>query len=84
MDRVVRALDKKGAFKKGARMKIANQLAIEIEKGEHTFVFYIPHGASWGHTLDAAYDVLKEIGNLSHRAIEQQKPAQSKENDANQ
>lgn len=60
-------------------MEMKNNLSLEVQKGDHRFVLYIPHGVSWGNALDAAYEMLQEINKLAQKTIEQNNPSNPKD-----
>jgi hypothetical protein len=52
-------------------------IILEIKKGDHTFSFSMPVGATFGTAIDAAFDILSHVRDLSTQAIEQAKQAQA-------
>lgn len=54
-------------------MNIKSAVVIEVEKGEHTFMFSMPLGCPLGTAYDAAFQVLRDIVELSKNAVEQVK-----------
>jgi len=63
--------------KKGIIMDIHSQVVIEIKKDDHVFRFSMPLGSPFGKAYDAAYEVLQHIVDLSKKAAEQAKQADS-------
>lgn len=58
-------------------MKIKQNVTLEVEKGEYTFVFHLPMGASWGNGIDAAFDVLQKLNELAQNSAQALKPSQA-------
>ena len=58
-------------------MDIRSHVVIEIKKEDHTFSFHMPLGAPFGKAYDAAYEVLQHIVDLSKKAADQAKQAES-------
>lgn len=58
-------------------MDIRSHVVIEIKKEDHTFSFSMPLGAPFGKAYDAAYEVLQHIVELSRKAADQAKQAES-------
>ena len=52
-------------------------IVLEIKKGDHTFSFSMPVGSTFGTAIDAAFDILNHVRDLSTQAIEQAKQAQA-------
>lgn len=55
-------------------MEIKEHFTFEVKKGDHTFVLHLPKGASWGNSLDAIFDMLQKVNELSQQSAEQLKP----------
>ena len=56
-------------------MEMKQYMTIEVEKGGFNFIFQMPNGASWGNAIDASFDVLQKLNELSLQSIQAQKPA---------
>lgn len=52
-------------------------IVLEVKKGDFTFTFNMPSGATWGSAIDAAYEVLNHISALSQQSVENAKPTSS-------
>lgn len=57
-------------------METKQYISVEVKKGDFTFVFQMPNGASWGNALDASFDLLQHIIKMSQQASEQLRPVQ--------
>lgn len=55
-------------------MEIKQVISIQVSKGDNTFIFHIPSGASYGACQDAAYDVLMQINKMSQEALAKSNP----------
>lgn len=53
---------------------IKPNMVITVEKGDRTFRFEMPVGAPLGECYDAAFEMLREIVNLSDKAVQNAKP----------
>jgi len=59
-------------------MEMKQYNSIEVKKGEFTFVFQMPNGgATWGNAIDAAFDVLDKLNELSQQSVQALKPKQN-------
>lgn len=56
-------------------METKQYLALEVVKGDFTFVFQMPNGASWGNAIDASFDVLQKLNELALQSTKNLKPA---------
>jgi len=56
-------------------METKQYITLEITKGEFKFSFQMPHGASWGNAIDASFDILQKLNELSQQSIQALKPA---------
>lgn len=56
-------------------MEIKQYIVITTTKGDANFSFHIPVGTTWGNAVDAAYEILSEVGNMAKQSMEQSKPA---------
>ena len=62
-------------------METKQYLALEVQKGDFTFVFQIPNGSTWGSAIDASFDVLQKLNELSRQSVEAMKPKQDIESE---
>lgn len=46
---------------------------MEVEKNANVYSFHMPMGVSYGEAYDAAFDVLKDILELSQKNVESQR-----------
>jgi hypothetical protein len=51
-------------------------VSLEVTKGDYTFIFSMPVGASLGSAYDAAFDVLTEITKMTKEATDKSAPKQ--------
>jgi hypothetical protein len=56
-------------------METKQYITLELTKGDFKFAFQMPNGASWGNAIDAAFDILQKLNELSQKSIEALKPA---------
>jgi hypothetical protein len=56
-------------------METKQYIALEVQKGEFTFSFQMPTGSTWGNALDASFDILQKLNELSQQSIQALKPA---------
>jgi len=56
-------------------MEMKQYITLEVEKGEFKFAFQMPNGATWGNSIDAAFDVLQKLNELSQQSVQAMKPA---------
>jgi hypothetical protein len=56
-------------------MEMKQYNSIEVKKGDFTFVFQMPNGASWGNAIDASFDVLQKLNELALQSTKNLKPA---------
>lgn len=59
-------------------MEMKQYITIEVAKGDFKFAFQMPNGATWGNAIDAAFEVLQKLNELSQQSIQAMK--QSNEN----
>ena len=59
----------------GEFMETKQYITLEVAKGDFNFAFQMPNGATWGSAIDAAFDVLQKLNELSKKSIESLKPA---------
>lgn len=55
-------------------METKQYITLEVTKGEFTFSFQMPHGASWGNAIDASFEVLQKLNELSQQSVQALKP----------
>jgi hypothetical protein len=60
-------------------METKQYITIEVSKNDFNFAFQMPNGATWGSALDAAFDVLQKLNELSKQSIENLKPQQAEQ-----
>lgn len=58
-------------------METKQLIVLEVKKGDFTFTFNMPMGATWGSAIDAAFEVLNHISALSKQSVENAKPETS-------
>ena len=58
-------------------MEMKQYITIEVQKGNFNFVFQMPNGASWGNALDASFDILQKLNDLSQQSIKAVNPNQA-------
>jgi len=69
-------------IKKEHTMEARQALEIESKKGDFSFRFYIPTGATWGNAIDASYEILQKISELQAEHLQRMHPEEKKEEDA--
>jgi hypothetical protein len=57
-------------------MEVKQYITLEVEKGDFTFVFQMPSGASWGNAIDASFDVLQKLNEMSQQSTQALKPVE--------
>jgi len=57
-------------------METKQYITLEVKKCEFTFAFQMPQGATWGSAIDAAFDVLQKLNELSQQSIQAMKPSE--------
>jgi len=55
-------------------METKQYITLEVAKGEFTFSFQMPQGASWGNAIDASFEVLQKLNELSQQSVQALKP----------
>lgn len=60
-------------------MEIKQYFNIEVAKGEFNFSFQMPQGATWGVAIDAAFEVLQKLNELSQQSVQAMKPASAEQ-----
>lgn len=60
-------------------MEIKQHITLEVKKNDFTFSFYMPNGATWGNAIDASFEVLQKLNELSQQSTESLKPVVSAE-----
>jgi hypothetical protein len=63
-------------------METKQYITLEVAKGDFNFVFQMPSGATWGSAIDAAFDVLQKLNELSQQSVQNLKPADQSESGA--
>ncbi len=56
-------------------METKQYITLEITKNDSTFAFQMQHGATWGSAIDACFDILQKLNELSLQSIQALKPA---------
>lgn len=56
-------------------MEMKQYINLEVQKGDFSFSFQMPQGATWGNSIDAAFDVLQKLNELSQQSVQAMKPA---------
>jgi hypothetical protein len=59
----------------GDLVETKQYITLEVTKGDFNFVFQMPNGASWGNAIDAAFDVLQKLNEMSQQSVQNMKPA---------
>ena len=54
-------------------MEARQLISVSVTKGDQVFTFHIPVGTTWGNAVDAAYEILQEVGNMAKKSMEQAK-----------
>jgi hypothetical protein len=57
-------------------MEVKQHITLTTTKGDATFTFHIPVGTTWGNAVDAAYEILTEVGAMAKKSMEQMKPTE--------
>jgi len=57
-------------------MEMKQYLTLQVTKGDFTFAFQMPNGASWGNAIDASFEVLQKLNELSQQSVQAMKPAE--------
>lgn len=60
-------------------METKQYITLEVSKNDFNFSFQMPQGASWGNAIDAAFEVLQKLNELSQQSVQAMKPAQPDE-----
>lgn len=55
-------------------MDIKQYHTLETLKDDFKFIFHMPAGASWGNAIDAAFEVLQKLHELSQQSIQAANP----------
>ena len=56
-------------------METKQYITLEVVKNDFSFAFQMPSGATWGSAIDAAFDVLQKLNDLSQQSVQNLKPA---------
>ena len=57
-------------------MEIKQAIVFVVKKGEYTFQFIVESGSTWGSAIDAAYEVLQQVGKMSQENADKMKPVE--------
>lgn len=57
-------------------MEIKQNIILQAIKNEFAFAFHMPTGASWGNAIDAAFEVLEKLHELSQKSVQAAKPVE--------
>lgn len=60
-------------------MEPKQYVSLEVKKGDFTFSFHMPNGASWGNAIDAAFEILQSVNKMSQSAAQAAQPVQEGE-----
>jgi hypothetical protein len=60
-------------------METKQYITLEVAKGDFNFAFQMPNGATWGTAIDAAFEVLQKLNELSQQSVQNLKPAAADE-----
>lgn len=55
-------------------MELKQNFVLESIKNDFTFSFHMPHGPTWGNAIDAAFEVLQKLNELSQQSIQAANP----------
>jgi len=55
-------------------MEMKQYISLESLKNDFKFIFHMPNGASWGNALDAAFEILQKLNELSQQSIKAANP----------
>lgn len=58
-------------------MELKQNVTMEVKKGDYTFVFHMPVGASWGNAMDASFDILQKLNELAKQSAQALNPGSS-------
>ena len=56
-------------------MEMKQYINLEVTKNDFKFAFQMPTGATWGSAIDAAFEVMQKLSELSQQSIQNLKPA---------
>ena len=56
-------------------METKQYITLEVKKNDFAFAFQMPTGATWGSAIDAAYDVLQKLNELSQQSAQSLRPS---------
>lgn len=56
-------------------METKQYITLEVTKDNFTFSFQMPNGSSWGNAIDASFEVLQKLNELSQQSIQSLKQA---------
>jgi (p)ppGpp synthase/HD superfamily hydrolase len=57
-------------------METKQAIILESKKGDFVFRAELPSGATWGQSLDFAYEILQQIGKMSQENTDRLKPTE--------
>lgn len=60
-------------------MDVKQTLIFEVKKNDFNFQFIVEQGATWGSALDAAYEILEQVGKMSQENAAKLKPVEQNE-----
>jgi hypothetical protein len=60
-------------------METKQVIILESKKGDFIFRMEIPTGATWGSSIDCAYEFLQQIGKMSQENTDKLKPVEQSE-----
>jgi len=60
-------------------MEVKQYITLEVKKNDFNFVFQMPTGATWGSAIDASFDILQKLNEMSQQSIQSLKPADDQE-----
>lgn len=55
-------------------METKQYITLEVAKNDFNFAFQMPNGATWGSAIDAAFDILQKLNELSQQSAQNLKP----------
>jgi len=60
-------------------MEIKSVVQLEVKINEHTCIFSMPAGISFGNAIDAAHQIYTEVIKMASEAAEKSKPKETKD-----
>lgn len=55
-------------------MELKQNLMLQSIKNDFAFAFHMPTGATWGNAIDAAFEILQKLSELSQQSIQAANP----------